>query len=163
MFEDCNEWFAFVVASLRISCAQNKLQRVVVLPWSHLQLQRSFPLSRSLGLSRRLFRLPYDFQFGIQHLRSFLWVLAFHVAIRTILSISLTKLWIPCESDAVSLAWSPRRARRCRRHHPLCLLSIPAGLASECEKNAFRSKVKPLLEQIRGKTKNRKAWSWKAS
>ena len=53
-------------------------------------------------------------------------------------------VWVPRESDTVSCPWSHRRARRCRRHHPLSLLSIPGELASECAKTAFRSKVKPF-------------------
>ena len=118
-------------------------------------------------------RLPYDFQFGTQHLRCFLWVSSdananWHGVLHGVLCRHTddlvdfsTKLWIPRESDAVSLPWSPRRARRCRRHHPLGLLSIPAGLASECEKKSSISKQgETLLEQIRGKRKNRSSWGW---
>ena len=101
-------------------------------------------------------RLPYDFQFGTQHLRSFLWVSSdananWHGVLHGVLCRHTDdlvdfhkKLWTPRESDAVSLPRSLRRARRCRRHHPLGLLSILGGLASECAKTAFRSKVKPF-------------------
>ena len=112
--------------------------------------------------SRRLFRLPHDIHFGTQHLRSCLCVFSDAYAVWEgflhavpcrhtdgLLDFS-KKLLIPSESDADRVPRPLRRAGRCRWHHLVGLLSVPLGLASECEKQHSEGRCQNLLEQIRG-------------
>ena len=117
------------------------LQSHVVPPWSHPPITALFSVvSKSWFVSQTVSRMTFSLAFSIFVLSCGSFQTPMHMGMVFLHGVQCLhtddivdfspKLWTPRESDAVGLPRSPRRARRCRRHHPLGLLSIPAGLAS---------------------------------
>ena len=130
--------FGFVVTSPWSSCAQETagIDCIGFHPpiscCTTVEPPRSLPLSRSFGLPRRQFRVPYDFQFVTHHFRSCLCVfqtphsfcrvfyMAFYVAYER-LNRSLQK----CGFNVTDADCVPRSLRRARRSRPrMCKYSV---------------------------------------